>query len=73
MSASGRSGTAYGHIAKGSGVDGLRQAHRRGTATEQHSVGSRRTTTETVQCRGSIFLEVDIEDSSKEPPWSGGG
>ena len=31
MSASGRSGTAYGHIAKGSGADGLRQAHRRGT------------------------------------------
>ena len=73
VSASGRSGTAYGHIAKGSGADGLRQAHGRGTATEQHSVGSRGTTTETVQCRGSIFLEVDIEDTSKEPPWSGGG
>ena len=55
------------------GADGLRQAHRRGMATEQHSVGSRRTTTETMQCRGSIFLEVDIEDTSKELPWSGGG
>ena len=54
-SASGRSGTAYEHIARGPGADGWRQAHRRGTAAEQHSVGSRGTTTETVQCRRSIL------------------
>ena len=68
MSASSRSGTAYGHIAKGSGADVCGKLTRRGTAAEQHSVGSRGTTTETVQCRGSILLEVDIEDTSKEPP-----
>ena len=53
-STSGRSGTAYECVARGPGADGLRQAYRLGTAAEQHSVGSRGTTTKTARCRRSI-------------------
>ena len=53
-SASGRSGTAYERVARRPGADGLQQAYERGTAAEQHSVGSRGMTTKTARCRPSI-------------------